>query len=69
MSLLAQHIENIKKDEDLLIRLKYHPLNHRVVLGDYSEEYWVQAPEVLDQGETEICTVQELIECLKSEKQ
>lgn len=68
MSLLAQHIEEIKKDEDLMVRLKYHPLDRMIVWGNYSEAYWVQRPEELDDHETEICTVQELIECLASEK-
>lgn len=66
MVMLEQHIEDIKKDKYLMSSVThYHyPLNHMVVLGTNSKQYWIQAPHLLNDYETEICTVEELIEWL-----
>lgn len=66
---LEQHVEAIKQDRELVLSLKDSPPTNMVVLGDATKEYWIQKPEDLWDHETEICTVQELIECLKSERQ
>lgn len=65
---LAQHIEQIKNNKVIMRALSYFPLDNMIVLGKYIEEYWIQHPEALCEGETEICTVQELLECLALEK-
>ena len=62
--MIEQHIEAIKQDQYFMSCLKHYPLNHMVVFGDNSEQYWAQAPHLLNDFETEICTVEELIEWL-----
>lgn len=64
--LLEQHIEAIKQNEELMYSLKTCPATNMVVQGMANQKYWIQKPEDLWDYETEICTVQELIECLKS---
>lgn len=62
--MLEQHIEAIKNDAPFILALRSCCLEDMVVQGDCSQEYWVQRPDELDLGETEICTVEELIEWL-----
>ena len=66
---LEQHIEDIKQNKLLIHSLKTYPTTNMIVQGVATQNYWVQKPGDLWDYETEICTVQELIECLKSEKQ
>ena len=62
--MLEQHIEAIKNDALFILALRSCRLEDMVVQGDYTKEYWVQRPDELDLGETEICTVEELTKWL-----
>ena len=63
---LEQHIEAIKELKLLILELPLKSPKDIVVLGNAIKGYWIQKPGDLWDHETEICTVQELIECLKS---
>lgn len=64
--MLENHIKDIKADKEFMAVLPSQRLTDMVVLGENTLAYWVQRPDELLEYETEICTVQELIECLKS---